>query len=188
MFPNGQEGPVLSFGQDISSVRSRWPHRGPAARRSYLTVDDVLRFEMIRRAGDSSQEAVRITGTDDNAVLASCLALSGGSKGTCVDSDGLSADVQVQCGNTEKNVISEVSIRGRRGGRAADCTGLEIVLGVFCYTANLAITSTHVAKSARRPACRYCRRNRRKWGLIDVYGVTKGVKPNAPVIGPEAVG
>ena len=73
----------------------------------------------------SSREAVRKTGTDDAPVLASCLALSGGPKGALVDSDGLSDEERVQCENTGKTVISVVSSKCRRGGRAADCTGLE---------------------------------------------------------------
>jgi integrase len=73
----------------------------------------------------SSREATRKTGTDDAAVLASCLALSSGQQGTLVDSDGLSDQERVQCENAGKIKVSKVSSKLRRGGRAADCTGLE---------------------------------------------------------------
>jgi len=73
----------------------------------------------------SSREAVRKTGTDNAVVLASCLALSSGQQGTLVDSDGLSGKERVQCENAGKTVVSMDSSKRRRGGRAADCTGLE---------------------------------------------------------------
>lgn len=42
-----------------------------------------------------------------------------------MDSDGLTSWDGLQCENAEKTVVSTESSRRRRGGRAADCTGLE---------------------------------------------------------------
>jgi hypothetical protein len=54
----------------------------------------------------SSREVVRKTGTDDNPVLASCLAFSSGRTGTLLDSDGLPGETRLQCVDTEKTVVS----------------------------------------------------------------------------------
>lgn len=46
-------------------------------------------------------------------------------KETLVDSNGLGCGDVLQCGNTGKTEVSEDFSPFRRGGRAADCTGLE---------------------------------------------------------------
>jgi hypothetical protein len=77
-----------------------------------------------------------------------CLALSDGPIGTSMDSNGHSGGDGLQCANGGKPVVSTLIPLSRRGGRAADCTGLEN------RRRRKVFASSHLAPSAcLSPAC-----------------------------------
>ncbi len=74
---------------------------------------------------DAEPEVLRATGTEGPGVLASCLALSGGQMGTLVGAGRQSAAAAVESQSLAISAVSAENQGPGRGGRVADCTGLE---------------------------------------------------------------
>lgn len=78
----------------------------------------------------SSREAARKTGTDGARVLASCLALSSGLKGTLVAFDGLRTENGLQCVDAEKTEVASAFPHSGSVCTSGDGPGLQNQWGV----------------------------------------------------------